>query len=563
MIKPLAVVTAFVLAGIVAVPACAQTPLPPAGSPAYATAGMVSSAHPLATDAGAAVLNAGGNAFDAAVAVAAALGVVEPAMSGIGGYGTILIHDARTGRTRFLNASGRIPRAVDSDVFRAPTPGWEENRRGAMAVSTPGNVNAWEALWREHGTRQWADLLAPAIRLAENGFTLGERGAAQIAAAYAAFPESARAIYGRAGQPLGTGDTLVQRDLGRTLRAIAADGATAVHGGAIGERIAATVHAAGGFLSLDDLRDNEAEWWEPIAIEYRDVRVFTAAPPANAFDALVRLGIMSWHDPRTLGHNSGAYLHVFAEATKHGFWTRLAFAGDPDHAPPPLARLLSASYWTQQALRIDPNRASVFTPPVPADSAAGPRPDGHTTHFVVADRWGNVVSATQTLGNAFGARILPEGTGVWLNNSLAYSTFEPKGNPMDAHAGRRKLSGDVPLILFRDGRPWAALGTPGGHTIGQTIVQVVMNMVDFGLDVHDAIALPRVSFVEPNTLAVEDGISGTARAALAARGHELRVVPALGNVHGLTIEYGPDGTPGRFTGAADSRGEGSARGVNR
>ena len=200
-------------------------------------------------------------------------------------------------------------------------------------------------------------------------------------------------------------------------------------------------------------------------------------------------------------------------------------------------------------------------------NSPGPVPPGvvgemgaNTTHFVVADQDGNVVSATQTLGNAFGSRIMPEGTGIWLNNSLAYCTFEPPGNPMDAHPGRRKLSGDAPLFVFRDGRPWVALGTPGGHTIPQTVPQIVMNVLDFGMDIQAAISAPRVSFIEPDFLAVEEGISEEVYDALADRGHRLRRVGGLGTGHGLTIEWGPDGKPIRFTGGADPRGVGVAKG---
>jgi gamma-glutamyltranspeptidase/glutathione hydrolase len=184
----------------------------------------------------------------------------------------------------------------------------------------------------------------------------------------------------------------------------------------------------------------------------------------------------------------------------------------------------------------------------------------NTTHFVVADGRGNVVSATQTLGNIFGSRIMPPGTGVWLNDSLAYCTFEPKGNPMDAHAGRRKLSGDCPTFVMRNGRPWIALGTPGGHTIDQTVPQMVMNLLDFGMDIRQAIAAPRISFVEPDVLAVEDRIPESVRAELAARGHKIRAVKGLGNAHGLMVEYDSTGRPVRFTGAADPRGNGLAAG---
>lgn len=205
--------------------------------------------------------------------------------------------------------------------------------------------------------------------------------------------------------------------------------------------------------------------------------------------------------------------------------------------------------------RIDPARARPFEPPgwVP--------PGGHTTHFVVADRWGNVVSATQTLGNNFGSRIMPEGTGIWLNNSLAYCTFEPAGNPMDAFPGPHKLSGDVPVIIFRDGRPWAALGTPGGHTIGQTVPQIIMNLIDFGMDIQAATSAPRVSFVEPDVLAVEEGVPSGVSEALRGMGHNVRVDWGLGNAHGLTITWGEQGAPIGFEGGSDPRGTGTAEGL--
>jgi gamma-glutamyltranspeptidase/glutathione hydrolase len=262
---------------------------------------------------------------------------------------------------------------------------------------------------------------------------------------------------------------------------------------------------------------------------------------------------MSTRDVRALGHNSVDYLHTFAEASKHGFWVRLRHAGDPEVAPPPLERLLSQAYWREQSALIDPAKASLFAPPR-TDSGGD-----HTTHFVVADRSGNIVSATQTLGNSFGSRIMVEGTGIWLNNSLAYSTFEPKGNPMDAHAGRHKLSGDCPTILFRDGRPWIALGTPGGHTIGQTVPQIIMNVVDFGMTLPDALAAPRIAFSQPDEILVDRMLPANTRDGLASRGHKLREVIGIGNATALAISYDPEGRPTRFEGAADPRGGGNAR----
>ena len=530
-------------------------PAAPAVEAAAGTRGMVSSADLLATEAGLNVLKRGGNAFDAAVAVAAALNVVEPMMSGMGGYGTILVYDAAKGRVRFLNASGRIPSGLDPDVFRPPDPRYLENREGPAAVSTPGNVHAWEALSREYGALAWKDLFTEAIGLAERGFLIGPGTAAMIDQAYGDFPAHARSFYGADGRALRSGERLVQTDLARSLRLVAAAGARAFYEGEIARAIDSGMRDSGGALRLDDLKGDRAEWWEPIHVPYRGHVVYTASPPSTAFPSLIRLGLMSRFDVARLGPNSTEFLHRFIEVTKHAFWCRLRYAGDPGVSPPPLGLLLSEGYWADQAARIDPARARPFVYP-----GVSGGPDRHTTHFVVADATGNVVSATQTLGNAFGSRIMPEGTGIWLNNSLAYCTFEPKGNPMDAHPGRRKLSGDCPTIIVRDGKPWAVLGTPGGHTIGQVVPQLVMNLVDFGLDIDAALAAPRVSFVEPDVIAVERGLDPRVLDELAARGHRLRAVGGLGNAHALTIAYGPDGRPAAFRGAADPRGHGLAKG---
>ncbi len=246
---------------------------PATSAPAEGRRGMVSSAHPLATEEGLDVLRRGGNAFDAAVAVAAALSVVEPMMSGLGGYGTILVYDARKKEVRFLNCSGRIPAAANSGDFRAPTPGFEENRRGAKAVSTPGNVHAWEALAKEYGSLKWVELLAPAVRLASDGFLLDQEISGSIRSAYDTFPETAKLIYGRNGRPLDVGERLIQADLAASLRLVARQGAEAFYRGSLAEAIDREMRRADGFLSLADLRGDKAEWYEPIHISYRGFEV--------------------------------------------------------------------------------------------------------------------------------------------------------------------------------------------------------------------------------------------------------------------------------------------------
>ena len=520
-------------------------------SPALGSHGMVSSAHPIATRAGLDVLADGGNAFDAAVAVASTLTVVEPYNSSIGGYGHTLLYDAESGRTRAINGSGRIPIGVDSDVFRQPAPDYRENRRGAKAISTPGLVAAWEALWKQYGTKPWADLFNSAISVAEQGYPI----ARPVGRAFQGFSGYTKGIYGRGGEALQAGDLLIQHDLAESYRLIATEGAGAVYGGALGKAIIASVAEADGFLAMEDLLKHRAEWVDTISIRYRDYEVVNSAPPANSFTSLMRLGMMSNFDNKKLGHNTAQYLHRFAEVTKNAYWQRLRYAGDPEIKAPPLEMLLSPAYLEKQVAKIDPGKATPFVAPG-IDAKEGKE----TTHFVVADRWGNIVSATQTLGGGYGSRVMAEGTGIWLNNSLYFCTFEPKGNPMDAHPGRRKLASFHPTFVMKEGRVWIAIGTPGGHTIGQTVAQVIMNVVDFGMDIQSAIAAPRIAFATPDNLSVEAGVEESVREALEALGHNVRS-GRIGNANGLTVEYDAEGRPARFTGGADPRGRGQAHGL--
>ena len=516
--------------------------------------GMVSSAHPIATEAGLEILAAGGNAFDAAVAIASTLNVVEPMMSGMGGYGTIMVFSAEAGQPYYLDASGKIPVGVDPDVYRAPTPDYMENRVGPKAVSTPGASRAWQAMHERFGALEWAALLQPAIRTAGDGFVLDARIARYVAAAFDEFGDYPRSIFGRDGRPLEEGDRLVQPDLAATLRTLAEEGTDAIYGGRLGAAIDEAMLASGGFLSMTDLESHEADWWTPLHLEFRDHDIYTPSAPAGAFPMLERLGMMDLAGSRELGHNSLEYLHTFAVLTKAAYWDRLAYSSDPDIGRPPYERLLSPQYWQSRVDAVDPTIAKDFdyTGIVSANSE-------NTTHFVVADSAGNIVSATVTLGGLFGSKIMPAGTGFFLNNSLRYCTFEPAGNPMDAHPGRRKLSSDSPAIILREGRPVYALGTPGGHTITQAVAQMIMNLLDHGMTIEEAISSPRIAFVEPNTLAVEETIAGSVRQSLLEMGHEVQV-RNIGNANGLAIHYRPDGTP-IFSGASDPRGAGLAKGL--
>lgn len=558
-----------------------------AGKAAVGTNGMVSAAHPLATRAGVEVLEDGGNAFDAAVAVGAALNVVEPMMSGVGGYGATVVYAAGEGEARFLETGSRTPESLDPSVFRPPTPGYEENRCGGPVVSTPGNLNAWRLMWEEYGEKEWAGLFDPAVRHAEDGFVIGAETAGWIGSEYPAFPAHAQEIYGKGGVPLRAGDRLVQEDLADSMRLIANEGAGAIYGGELGRAMVAEARENGSFLTEEDLSENRARWRPTVGSEYGDAKIVTAGPPSTAWGSLVRLGTMGELDPASLGQNTTPYIHALTEISKNAFSQTSRYAADP-----PLDRLFSEPYFAEQAAAVDFSAAGPDDSPITSDSAKSCSPTGyvpttgasasasvqasasasaqasaqagvgHTTHFVVADREGNVVSSTQTLGNVFGSKLMPEGTGLWLNDQLAWSRFEPQGTVFDVYAGRQTLYALCPVIVMRDGRPEIALGTPGGRTIPQTTTQMITNMEAFGMDVQEAISTPRFSFVIPSLLGVEPGVPTTVQAELEGLGHDVYVDEyGFGNAHGLTVEYGREGNPSRFTGAADPRGEGAASGL--
>ena len=565
-------------------------------SPAVAGSGMVSSASPYATQAGLEILDEGGNAFDAAVAVAASLGVAEPMMSGIGGYGAIVLYDAESGETRFLDTGSRTPAGLDPEVFHSSAPNYLDSRCGIRSVTTPGNVNAWAALSRNYGDLEWRRLFDPAVELAEEGVVLDGITAGWIDAAWPAFPQNARSIYGDGETPLRSGETLVQEDLANSMRLIGNEGPEALYDGVLGEAIDATMREGGGFLTLDDLNNNRATWRDTVSADYRGYEVVTASPPSTSWAALVRLGVMGQFGFEPSDHNTTEYLHTFTEISKQAGRATRDYVRDPDIEATPLDALLSESFWAEQAAQINPNFASENPPfgqfgqptrcipqsyatpsyapaSTPNDAPTslpggqqGGAPDGgpgggHTTHFVVADSEGNVVSATQTLGNIFGSKVMPEGTGIWLNDALAWSRFEPAGNVFDVFPGRQSLYALCPTLVMSDGRPYIAIGTPGGRTIQQTTPQMLANLIDFDMDVQQAVSAPRVSTTSPNALVVEAAIPVSTRAELAALGHNVRIDErGLGNAHALTIEYDARDRPVLFTGGSDPRGEGAAAG---
>lgn len=525
---------------------CLSLPMIFASSFAFAETeqpyGAVSSGHPLATQAGLDVLEKGGNAFDAAVAVSATLNVVEPVMSGLGGYGTTLIYDAQKKEIRYLNSSGKYPAKTNSDLMRAPTVNYLDNRKGAKSISTPSNLNAWKEMHEHYGRMPWNSLFKDAIHYAKKGFPIPPYTARLIASSFDEFSDYSKSFYGKNGKPLQEGDILIQKDLAKTYALIAKKGIDPFYRGEIALKIDQQMKAQGSFLSLEDLRADVADWWDPIKINYKGYDVYTMGTPGTGFSALFMLGVLEQFPLTTLQHNSQAYLHMLAETLKEAGKVRLTL-GEPKDRDHIVNDILSPAHFKKIAQSIDTKKASDFKLHTGKEGM-------NTTHFVVVDRWGNMVSSTQTLGLGFGSKVMVEGTGIWMNNSMAFATFEPKGNPMDVLPGKYKLSSNSPTIIMKNDRPWAALGTPGGHTITQNVAQIVVNLIDFNMTMQEAIDAPKLAFFEDeNFICTEKGIPSSTVTALQKMGHKIDndnianyigLSGKIGNAMGVKILHNQD-----------------------
>ncbi len=477
--------------------------------------GAVASGHPLATKAGLEVLEKGGNAFDAAIAVASTLNVVEPAMTGLGGYGSTLIYDAKKKEIRYLNSSGRFPLKANSDLMRAPTVDYMSNRKGPKSISTPGNLNSWKVMHTTYGKMPWNKLFDSAIKYAKNGFPVSPYIAKLIASSFSEFSDYSKSFYGIKGHSLKEGELLIQKDLAKTYELIALKGVEPFYYGEIAQQIDKQMKELGSFLSIEDLRADVAEWWEPIKINYKGYNVYTMGTPGNGFSALFVLGLMEQFDLQKLHHNSPEYLHLLAEVLKESAKTRLTHSGAVEERDNIVNHILTHDNFVAIAKSIDMTKASNF------DSHSS-KEGLNTTHFVVVDKWGNIVSSTQTLGLGFGSKVMIEGTGIWMNNSMAFSTFEPKGNPMDVVPGKYKLSSNSPVIIMKNEKPWGALGTPGGHTIPQNVAQIIINLVDFNMNMQTAIDAPKLAFFdEENVVVTESGIPNSVVYELKKKGHHI------------------------------------------
>jgi gamma-glutamyltranspeptidase len=534
--------------------------------------GMVAAGHPLAAEAGMRILKAGGNAVDAAIATWAVQGQAEPGMTGLGGDMFVLIYLAKTGEVKFINGTGFAPQAATIDFYNSKG-GLPSG--GPLSISVPGAVGGATLAVQKYGTRSLGDVLAPAIEVAEQGFPITDtlaRGLAGSREKLEKYPSTTR-IWFRNGKPLEMGDILVNKDLGRTLRAIAQRGADAFYRGDTARNTAAYLRANGGLITEADLASYQAYEDAPIRTNYRGIDVYECPPNSQGFVMLEALNILEGFDLRQMGHNTAPYLHAITEALKLSFADRNKYVGDPKFVPNiPMKALLSKEYARARRAMIDPNRAiegepapgdplrfgtataaggeQAYARPQPAPAAVAPfDPDqvlNLTTYLAVVDKDRNMVSITSSLLSGFGSGMVVENGGFFLNDRMRYFYLDPD-DVNSLKPGKRVRQTINPALALKDGKPFVVFGTPGADTQPQTQLQFFLNIVEFGMSVQSALEQPAVisnSFRDsyhPHAVAgrliTPALLPAAVREALAAKGHKLDVRDArgVGSVKGIMI----------------------------
>ncbi|MEX1128829.1 MAG: gamma-glutamyltransferase [Vicinamibacterales bacterium] len=560
------------VAGIVAVTTIASSAQMPGDRPApnpratrsvvMARNGIIATSQPLASAAGLAVLQNGGNAIDAAVTAAAVLSVVEPTMNGIGGDLFALVYDPKTKTVRALNASGRAPAAATIEEFK------RRNLesipyRGELSVSVPGVVDGWSELLAKHGTIGLDTALQPAIRYAKDGYAVSEIIAHQwqnqeITLARDPGAAATFLIDGRAPR---TGEIFRNPKLGASLEAIATGGRDAFYKGPIAKAIADDMARRKGLLTASDLAAHTSDWTDPISTDYKGHQVLEFPPNTQGVVALEMLNILEGLDLKALGHNSAAYLHLLVEAKKIAFADRDAWLADPAAVPPEaLKKMLSKAYGTERRKDINPDRAARDYKPlsIAGGSPSGeehPQAHGDTIYLTAADKDGNVISLIQSIYESFGAGIVAGDTGIALHNRGALFSLSA-GHPNVLAPGKRPFHTLVPAMVLKDGRPWLSFGVMGGDMQPQGHVQVLLNLIEFGMNVQEAGEAPRFRHSSAG-LALETAISPEARFGLSDRGHRLiNSIGAFGGFQGILI----DPKTGVMMGGSDPRKDGLAIG---
>ena len=552
---------AAILVGVLLAP-CATWAYDPAPVPARHD--MVVSAQALATAAGLDMFKQGGNAVDAAVAVGYALAVVYPAAGNLGGGGFMTLRLA-DGRATFLDFREKAPLAATSTMFLDSTGEIAKGRSTDtwLAVGVPGSAAGLEAARARYGMLPRAAVLAPAIRLAREGFLLNQGDVALLQLGTDAFRRdpAATAIFLPGGHPLQPGERLIQPDLARTLEALSAKGPDVFYRGPIGDKIVAASRAGGGILQKGDFENYKVRELSPVACTYRGYQVQSAPPPSSGGTVICEiLNILEGYDLRGMGFHSAAEVHVLVEAMRHAFLDRNIQLGDPDFIQNPVARLLDKGYAAAIRASIDKERA---TPSAALQSGVPPHEGMNTTQFSVMDRFGNAASVTYTLNDWFGIRRVAAGTGILMNNEMDDFTSKPGASNMfglvqgEANAiapGKTPLSSMAPTIISRDGKTVMVTGSPGGPRIITVTLEAILNVIDHGMTVQEAIDAPRIHHqMLPDTVYIERfALSPDTRALLEQRGYTFTESAPWGMAESI-VAGEPRLTPSGF---------GSARSLN-
>jgi gamma-glutamyltranspeptidase/glutathione hydrolase len=531
-------------------------------TPAPARNGMVVSSHYLASEIGRDVLESGGNAVDAAVATAFALAVTLPSAGNIGGGGFLVYHGA-DGTTTSFNFREKAPLAATERMFLDERGNIRENsnHEGALSVGVPGTVAGLALAHQRLGSKPWAELVEPAVRLAADGFpsTWAMQDYLEWVQKNAAkYPSTARAFLKPGLTRYEPGEPWKQPDLARTLGRIRDHGRDGFYKGETARLFAAFMKANGGLITEEDLAHYEAVEQPLTHGTFRGYDIYSMAPPSSGGVALAEmLNILEGYDLKTMGHNSARYLHVLTEAMRRAFADRARHIGDPAFNPDmPVARLISKEYAAELRATIDLEAASISDPALFNEAYES----DETTHFSVVDAAGNAVSLTYTLENSYGSSLVVEGAGFLLNNEMGDFNPVPGKTTEDGQIGttpnlvapgKRMLSSMTPTIVARDGKPVLIIGTPGGRTIINTVLQVTLNVLEHGMDIGQAIEAPRIhhQWLPDRTLVEEWGISPDTRTIYQAAGHKMHTVSAIGHAMGIYIDIEEK----MIYGAADSR----------
>ena len=519
--------------------------------PVVANNGMVATEQELASRIGLDILKAGGNAVDAAVGIGFALAVALPNAGNLGGGGFMMVHDAKTGKSVALDFREVAPLKATRNMY-LDDKGNVINGKSLYthyAVGVPGTVAGMEHALKKWGTMPLDKVIAPSIALAEKGFPVSETLAKilrQEQKNMGKWPATTE-IFWKDGAPLKRGDLLVQKDLAQSMRLIAQQGAKAFYEGAIAQKIAAEMAPHAGAVTLQDLREYKVAEREPVRGTYRGYEVVTMPPPSSGGTHLVQiLNMLEQWPLAQWGQNSAQTLHHMAESSKLAYADRSEYLGDPDFVKIPLKGLTSKRYAESLAKTIDPNRAR----PAKEIKPGQPQPyeSDQTTHYSVVDKAGNAVAVTYTLNTNFGSGIVAKGTGILLNNEMDDFAAKPGvanayglvgGDANAVAAKKRPLSSMTPTLVLKDGKPTLVTGSPGGARIITTVLQTVVNTVDFGNNPAEAAAAPRVHHQwTPDELRVEKGLSPDTLALLKQRGHNIAVKPSMGRTQTIQIRNG-------------------------